>query len=92
MSRQPRGQCAYCGYESTRAAMTRHLEKCPRRQERIAAAAQGGAKPDTLYHLRAQDAHDKRFWLDLEVRGSAKLQALDSYLRAIWLECCGHLS
>jgi hypothetical protein len=26
------------------------------------------------------------------MRGSATLQHLDDYLRAIWLECCGHLS
>ena len=26
------------------------------------------------------------------MRGSATLKDLDSYLRAIWLECCGHLS
>lgn len=32
------------------------------------------------------------FWFDVEVRGSATLQDIDDYLRAIWLECCGHLS
>jgi hypothetical protein len=42
--------------------------------------------------LRVQDAVDKDFWLDLEMVGSAKLGKLDDYLRAIWLECCGHLS
>lgn len=26
------------------------------------------------------------------MRGTAKLKDLDHYLRAIWLECCGHLS
>jgi len=26
------------------------------------------------------------------MRGSATLAKLDDYLRAIWLECCGHLS
>jgi hypothetical protein len=39
-----------------------------------------------------QDAYDKDFWLDLEMVGSASLGKLDKYLRAIWLECCGHLS
>src|SRR3990172_8965481 len=34
----------------------------------------------------------EKFWLDLEMRGSATLEKLDAYLRAIWLECCGHLS
>lgn len=92
MPAQSRGTCAYCGYETTKGAMARHLDKCPVRQERIAAAAQGKIKPETIYHLRAQDAHAKNFWLDLEVNGSAKLQDIDRYLRAIWLECCGHLS
>jgi hypothetical protein len=47
---------------------------------------------ETLWHLRVQDAYDKDFWLDLEMVGAASLDKLDKYLRAIWLECCGHLS
>ncbi len=50
------------------------------------------AHSETLYHLRVQDAWRNEFWLDLEMRGSATLKDLDDYLRAIWLECCGHLS
>lgn len=50
------------------------------------------SKSQTLYHLRVQDAYAKEFWLDLEMRASATLDDLDSYLRAIWLECCGHMS
>jgi len=89
---QSRGACAFCGLEATKAAMTRHLEKCPRLTEAIetANAAQSGA--EVLLHLRVQDAYDKAFWLDLEMRGGLPLKKLDVYLRAIWLECCGHLS
>jgi hypothetical protein len=47
---------------------------------------------ETLHHLRVQADGLPMFWLDLEMRGSATLKDLDSYLRAIWLECCGHLS
>ncbi len=39
-----------------------------------------------------QAAHDHNLWLDIEIRGSATLKDIDAYLRAIWLECCGHLS
>lgn len=92
MATQSRGRCAYCGYETTKGAMARHLAKCPQRQEQIAAAAESGRRAETLYYLRAQSAEYKEFWLDLEVRGPAKLKDIDSYLRAIWLECCGHLS
>jgi len=47
---------------------------------------------ETLWHLRVHEAYNKDFWLDLEMTGSASLDKLDKYLRAIWLECCGHLS
>jgi hypothetical protein len=39
-----------------------------------------------------QDAWQGDFWLHVEMRGTATLADLDHYLRAIWLECCGHLS
>jgi hypothetical protein len=72
--------------------MSKHFAKCPQRQEQIAAAEQSARKPEDLIHLRVQDAYARQFWLDLEVRASAKLKDVDAYLRAIWLECCGHLS
>jgi hypothetical protein len=90
--KQSRGQCAFCGYETTKGSMGRHLATCPQRQERSARAESAKRTPETLYHLRMQDAWGGQFWIDLEVRGSATLQDIDAYLRGIWLECCGHLS
>jgi hypothetical protein len=72
--------------------MIQHLRACSQREEAIASAAQKSGKSETLYHLRIEDSWSADFWLDLEMRGSATLQTLDRYLRAIWLECCGHLS
>ena len=90
--KQSRGQCAFCGYETTKGSMSKHLAACPKRQAQMVGAAQTGRKAEPLYYLRMQDAYDSQFWLDLEVRGSASLKDIDAYLRAIWLECCGHLS
>lgn len=87
-----RGACAYCGTETTKAAIARHLEKCPQRIEAVAKAESGPGEVETLLYLRVQDAYGGDFWLDLEMRGTATLKKLDEYLRAIWLECCGHLS
>ena len=73
--------------------MTRHLASCPSRKAAIQQAeSQGKGKSQTLFHLRIQDAYLTAFWLDLEVKSTTKLSDLDQYLRAIWLECCGHLS
>jgi len=90
--RQTRGGCAYCRREMTRGGMSRHLQTCARRQETITSVNQKRGRDQPLYHLQVQDAWAGDFWLHLEMPGSATLEDLDHYLRAIWLECCGHLS
>jgi hypothetical protein len=90
--KQSRGVCTYCGKEASKAAMTKHLPTCSARQDIINAADKKQGGSELIYHLRVQDAYSKDFWLDLEVRGSKKLEDLDDYLRSIWLECCGHMS
>jgi hypothetical protein len=76
----------------TRGGLIRHLAVCPQRKQAIAAADQKGGRQETLYHLLVRDAWGGSYWLHLEINGSAILSDLDGYLRAIWLECCGHLS
>lgn len=89
MAKQARGICSYCGAEVVKQSIEKHLAKCAPRQSAITTAT---GKSEPLIHLRAEWIQGKSFFLDLEVRGSATLQDLDHYLRAIWLECCGHLS
>jgi hypothetical protein len=89
---QSTGACVYCGKEMTRGGLARHLRTCAQRQQAIAMADGKRGQDQTLYHLQVQDARSSHYWLHLEMRGNATLQDLDHYLRAIWLECCGHLS
>lgn len=72
--------------------LSKHLPSCSQRQEAISNANQKPGEEQVLYHLQVQDAWEGDYWLHLEMNGSATLKALDYYLRAIWLECCGHLS
>ena len=90
--KQTRGTCTYCGKEMSKGGASKHLSACPERRAVIEKADSRKGESETLYHLRAQDAWGGDFWLDLEMRGSATLEDLDHYLRAIWLECCGHMS
>ena len=90
--KQPRGVCGFCGRESAKGGLTRHLASCGARKDAVQAADAGSGRAMTIIHLRVQDDHRSEFWLDLEINGSAALRDLDGYLRAIWLECCGHLS
>ena len=90
--KQTHGTCAYCGEDKPKGQMTKHLSNCTERQAAITKAKHRKASQEKLYYLRVEDAYHGNYWLDLEMRGTAKLKDLDSYLRAIWLECCGHLS
>lgn len=87
-----KGQCAFCGQEIAKASAARHLAACPAWLAAQAKAAGSKRKSEELYHLRVQAEGQAQFWLDLEMRGSAKMKDLDHYLREIWLECCGHMS
>ncbi len=88
------GLCAYCGAEVTRATASEHLAICPERK--IPPPGKDRKRQaryeENIYYIRAEATYLPEFWLDLEVNGYATLQDLDDYLRAIWLECCGHLS
>jgi len=90
--KQSKGRCSFCGQEFAKSGMSRHIATCASWRAAVAKADSSKRQDDTLYHLRVQAEGQAPFWLDLEMRGSAKLKDLDDYLRAIWLECCGHMS
>lgn len=90
--KQSKGKCAHCGIEIAKGGVTRHLSACAAWKELLTKAERKKSASQTLYHLRIQAVGSPQFWLDLEMRGSSALEYLDQYLRAIWLDCCGHMS
>ncbi len=85
-SSQQRGTCTLCGEVVSRASAHRHAGRC------APAHDVPNGTPQALVQLRATVPGLPAYWLDVEAKGDAKLEALDSFLRRIWLECCGHLS
>ncbi len=83
------GKCFFCGKAFAKNAITRHLGKCLARQEVI---ARESGKPAQLFHLLVEGRHETGYWMHIELPASRTLADLDNFLRAIWLECCGHLS
>jgi hypothetical protein len=75
-----------CGDALTRQGARKHLADCAPAHD----VTTGGGQ--RLVHIRATAPGRPAYWLDLEVRADAKLDALDSFVRRIWLECCGHSS
>ena len=84
--RATRGLCAVCGGEFGKRAMIAHLEKHQ--------VEQGSTPGDHVprLHLLVEGAYGPEYWLHLDVRADATLKKLDTFLRGVWLECCGHLS
>ena len=78
MAEKSAGICAQCGRTVTRGAMTTHLRQC---------VAGAGA-----LHVVVSGQDAPAYWLHIAVSRDAPLRAVDEFLRATWLECCGHLS
>ena len=79
------GKCFLCGKSAAKGGLTRHLRK------HIAERSTRGDSP--LLWLRVESEElPQYFWLDLEMPEDLGLDELDDFLRATWLECCGHLS
>ena len=90
MGQRTKGKCKYCGKEYTFSYMNKHLPACKERQKRL--ACETGSKKCGYFELAIYPKYNRDYWLFIEIKETATLKDLDSFLRDIWLECCGHLS
>jgi hypothetical protein len=77
------GKCIYCNEKFAKASISKHLA------EHLEEIEKGNKAPKSAFHVRITAAE---MFLELLVSIEAQLGDLDEFLRAIWLECCGHLS
>ena len=68
--------------------MTNHLKACWK-QHPIAAP---GKATRHWFHLVVETRYAPDYWLHLQAPANCTFGDLDGLLRAVWLECCGHLS
>ncbi len=79
------GKCLKCGEKLTEKMMCEHiLRGC------IAPGAADSEKK--IYYIEVRDSYLPEYWLMLAVAEVSELKDIDTFLRNIWLECCGHLS
>ena len=79
------GVCELCGMRKGKAAMVTHLKQC------LTSSAKSDATMPVML-LRVQSGNGSIHWLNAAVGWDGRLKELDSLLRRVWLECCGHLS
>ncbi len=83
------GACLVCEKTFAKRSMSNHLKACLRKE-----AEQGEAKRNLHkgFHLVVEGTYAPDYWLHLAVEEDACFGDLDTFLRNIWLECCGHMS
>jgi hypothetical protein len=81
--------CFLCQQDFKSSGIMKHLKSCA-----IKNAGYADAKDDenVCYLIHIRDRYDINYSLYLMVDECVQLNELDTYLRNIWLECCGHLS
>ena len=82
-SNASKGNCYLCGRLIAKSGFKKH-----------ALSAHPYAEKDgqDCIVLKVEDTGSKMYWLYLDISASSTLKVLDTFLRKIWLECCGHLS
>ena len=75
------GNCYLCGKTVNKTAMKNHIVK---------EHSSGGEEECVL--LKIEGAYEKNYWLYVDMPKKSTLSSLDGFLRAVWLECCGHMS
>lgn len=77
-----KGNCYLCGAELGKTAMKNHIQK----------EHNGPADGQECCLLKIEGVYEKGYWLYIDIPVNRSLTVLDSFLRKIWLECCGHMS
>lgn len=88
------GKCYFCKETFNKEGMTRHLQSCSKRNNILKTfSANKNIKKVKIFHIVAEgNDYLSDYWLHIEAPATATLEELDSLLRDVWLECCGHLS
>ena len=81
MAEKTNGDCYLCGVNLSKTAMKNHLLNNHNSEK----------DGQECCLLKIESCFDKNYWLYIDVPLEKTLSPIDSFLRKIWLECCGHL-
>ena len=82
-ARTVQGECRICGAKSTADDMASHLMQHTKTH---------GAGDVNQFAMRVDGGPDMPFWMYIQIPTEATFGVLDKFLRAVWVECCGHAS
>lgn len=86
------GDCRLCGGTFAKTVISRHLAACIESKLSGKPAGRAGRSGKPYLHITVEGRYAPHYWLHLAAPAEWTLGDLDSVLREIWLECCGHMS
>jgi hypothetical protein len=84
----PKSKCNVCESEFSNNGLSRHIKSCL--AKKLKHDSQG--RSEQLTYILVTGTYNHDYFLHLLIKEKTTLKYLDDFLRAIWLECCGHLS
>jgi hypothetical protein len=81
------GECRFCDEKFSAKEIRRHLSK-----HLVVLEKKNTQKSKPFHHILIQGKYDKLMFLHILADSDAPIEAIDEFLREIWLECCGHMS
>ncbi len=78
-----KGNCYLCGKEFAKTSFKKHV---------LTAHMPADGEMQECALIRVDSCDPKGYWLYLDISLTSTLKTLDTFLRDIWLECCGHMS
>lgn len=88
-----KGKCYYCKNEIGKIGVVKHIKSCTKREEYQNRLKEEGEEKRNLFILQISYKYNpKDYWMYISVDENATLEDLDTFLRDVWVECCGHLS
>ncbi len=83
-----KGKCFLCDGIFGKTAMTKHIKSCMKKS--MSKTLLEDKKKS--FHIFVEGRYLREYWMHIAAPADITLEALDKFLRNIWLECCGHLS
>lgn len=78
-----KGNCYLCGRTLSKGSFKSHI---------LSKHTADGESLQECALLKVEGLWEKEYWLYLDMPLTSTLKSLDSFLRDIWVECCGHMS
>lgn len=78
--------CNICHGFYAKSGIQRHVGACAKKY------VESDKSADSSYLFKITDKYRTDYFLHVLISDKARLEHLDTFLRDIWLECCGHMS